>query len=334
MSAAEMPLELKRMQTKRTWISLADHVREFFAWRCAGADCPQRGRLWPAWARLHRTTGIQFDGNWYCCVFCLEPVVEMQVRHLLAGYFPERPKVYRHTMGSLLVHRGVISRDDLREALRLQRETAHRRLGDCLREMRLVTEEQLASALGQQWGCPVFPLEQRLSRSAYIDLLPVHLLEAAHAVPAHVSPDGGTLHVAFADRLDHTMLYAVGVMLGCRTFGCVATESAIALALDDLRHASGGNETCFETIRDPREITRTICSYADELRTLRATMVRVARYIWVRLHSARSCRDLLFRLLSGAPSVPTEPNVGTPKDNSAFADIGKDGVPVDARHPK
>lgn len=299
MRAAGILAGLDVAAAKRNWLAWAHGLRGVFAWRCAGSDCPLRGKLWPAWLNLR--SGIEFEGRWYCGVFCLQPVLEMRVAGLFGGLLPERVKPYRHALGALLIGRGVISRDNLQEALRLQRLAGTRKIGDWLREMRAITEEQLVSALGQQWGCPVFPLEHQPAQRACLDLVPVHLLEFAHAVPAHLSPDGGTLHMAFADHLDHSLLYAVGVMLGCQTFACVAAESAVAMVLVDLRRGSDGNQVCFESFRDPREVTRTICSYAGELQASRVTMARVAGHLWIRFRRIRSSRDLLFRLFSDTP---------------------------------
>jgi hypothetical protein len=322
-------------ENKRNRTSRSAALRQLFEWRCSRSDCPHRDKWWPAWLRSR--AGVHFDGKWYCGISCLEPILDGQVRNLFAGAAPEKPKSYRHAIGSILVRRGVLSRENLNKAISVQHQSGSRRLGECLQEMHLISAEQLVAALGQQWGCPVFPLEKLLERCSYIDILPVHLLASAHAVPAHVSQDGATLHIAFADRLDHTMLYAVEVMLGCRTLACVATDASVAAMLDNLRRVSAGNETCFDTIRDPREITRIICSYAGEVRASRVSMARVAGFLWIRFHKGSSSRDLLFRLLAVPARVSTisvsPATITPPKENPASADVGKDGVSLNARKP-
>ena len=319
MSFDGISTEAIRMHTQR----LAGRLRNVFAWPCAGPDCPQRGKVWPAW--LHRRAGIHFDGHWYCGGFCLASALQKYIHNLLAGFVPERPKTYRHPIGTLLVNRGVITSETLRTALNLQSETAPRRLGRLLQELQLLDEEQLVSALSQQWGCPVYPLEHRQAQPACIGLLPTPLMESTHAVPAHLSSDGTALHLAFADHLDHTMLYAVGVMLGCRTFPCIAGESAVVQVLGHLRRDSAGHGVCFDTIRDPREISRTISSYAAQLRASRVAMVRVAGYLWVRLYRVASGRNLLFRLFPETSSASSG-RAGDAKQNQILADSRKVGV--------
>ena len=262
--------------------------------RCAGPACPRDGKLWSSW--VHRTAGVELEHRWYCSRGCLEAVLVSRVHALLSGFQAEKPRAYRIPLGLLLVQRGVISSHQLREALRHQRETGQGRIGDWLRQTAQVSVAQLTAALGQQWGCPVFPLEAQTESAFWSDLIPLPLLESAAAVPAHASPGSGVLHIAFGERVDHTLLYAVEQMLQCRTFPCIAPASAVQIRLERFRKLTSGNNISFDTVRDPAEMTWTICNYVMQLQPLRIALTRAASYIWVRFFRAGSTRDLLFRL--------------------------------------
>lgn len=303
---------------------------KIFAERCSGPNCPRRDQFW---SKVVRTgEGIEFDGGWYCSSGCFNNVLQQRMPSLFAPHVPEKPKIYRHSVGSILVNRGIITREDLTRALQLQSESDQpRRIGQWLLEMGLVTEEQIVSALAKQWNCPAFPLEQHAAQSATIDIVPVRLLESANAVPAHASGDRGTLHIAFSDRVDHTLLYALSVMLRCQAVACVAKDSTVAQVLEILHRNSLGNATCFETIRDAKEVTRTICSYADELQARGITITRVAGYLWIRFQLSRATRDLLFRLMPAAPDLladtaPAAISTSARKENSSAADSTKSGT--------
>jgi hypothetical protein len=292
--------------------------------RCARPDCPHRGKLWPTW--LRKTSGVELDGNWYCEVGCLKPVLILRVQNLLSRFLYERPRNHRLPIGLLLVNRNVISYDQLREAMKLQRQAGRGRLGDWLRHLEIANENQITAALAQQWGCPVFPLEQLAAYLLSTQLLPLPLLESARAVPAYTSPDGQLLHLAFGDRIDHTALYAFEQMLGCRTVACASNESTIAAVLAQFRQHTEREETCFETVRDPREMSWTICSYATELRAVRIALVRTPTYIWVRFYRRNAKRDLLFHIASELKSAGAEQVSGRANVLSTSADIRKDGV--------
>ena len=263
--------------------------------RCAGPACPKQGKLWPYW--LHQHAGLEFDGRWYCSRNCFEPLILSRVHTLLAGFQSEKPRTYRLPLGLLLVNRGAISAAQLREALRRQREAGHGRIGDWLRQTADLSPQQLTAALGQQWGCPVFPLETQEPSAAWCDLIPLPLLESANSVPAHASSDARVLHLAFGERVDHTFLYAVEQMLFCRTFPCVAAVSAVQVQLERFRKLIVGASTAFDTVRESSEMAWTICNYAVELHPQRIALARASAYIWVRFFGTQSSRDLLFRIL-------------------------------------
>lgn len=298
--------------------------------RCARPDCPHRPKLWPT--RFRKTTGVMFDGRWYCELPCLQPLLEYRLRNLLSTSVLQKSRAYRLPLGLLLVDSGAISSDLLRETLRLQREGGTGRIGDWLLQTGAISEQQLSVALAQQWGCPVFPLDIQHLHPSWSALVPFPLLESARAVPAHASPDRRVLHVAFADRLDHTFLFAIERMLECRTLACVASGAAITELLAILRRSAERSEASFDTIRDPQEMARIICNYADELRATRVAIARVTAHIWVRFFRHTAIRDLLFRV-SLAKGSALSPGVapGAEKTLLPFVDPRKDGGSSAAR---
>ncbi len=298
--------------------------------RCARPDCPNRLKFWPT--RLRKTIGVTFDGHWYCELPCLQPLLEYRLRNLLSPSVLPKSRAYRLPLGLLLVDNGAISPDLLRETLRLQREGGTGRIGDWLLQTRAISEQQLSVALAQQWGCPVFPLDAQHLHPSWSALVPFPLLESARAVPAHASPDSSVLHVAFADRLDHTLLFAIERMLECRTLACVASGAAITEFLAILRGSAERSEASFDTIRDPQEMARIICNYADELRATRLAIARVSEHIWVRFFRHTAIRDLLFRV-SLAKTSTLSPGLAPRAEKALlpFVDARKDRGPATAK---
>lgn len=324
MSAPEFAILPRPLSSLAGWAGRRKKWWERLSSRCAGPACPYRDKLWPAW--LRHTSGVEFDARWYCEVGCLKPVLVQQVQQLLSRFLYERPRIHRLPIGLLLVNRSVITQDQLRAALRLQREAGRGKLGDWLRQLDMADENQITAALAQQWGCPVFPLDQLAAFLISSQLLPLPLLESAGAVPAYTSPDGQVLHLAFGERIDHTALYAIEQMLGCHTVACAANESTISTVLAQFRLHSPGEETCFETVRDPREMMLIICSYAAELRALHIALVRTSTYIWVRFHRKDAKRDLLFHIAAETKPPALEPGANKTNPLPVSADIRKEGV--------
>jgi hypothetical protein len=279
-----------------------------------------------------KSRGVMLDGKWYCTGECLlEPLIT-QVRSLLAGSGRERPRRYRVPLGLLLVNRGSLSPQQLRDALQTQSTLQGARLGTVLRQMNLVPAEEVTAALALQWGCPVFPLDPQAPLLGCQDLLPISLLQSARAVPVYISPDGRSLHLAFGERLDHTTLYAVERMLNCHAVACVAEESAVRRVLEEMHRSEAPAESSFDTMRDPREIAWTIRSYAGEYRASQITVARASHYLWVRFASGSLTRGLLFRIRSLAEPAAL-PAQFSPKVLPDSADRREDGISEAAAQP-
>jgi hypothetical protein len=262
---------------------------------CASAWCPYRGRPWTHW--LNPREKLEFGGLAFCCAECAEAALAEEAGRQLqqAEQERERQRPHRLPLGLLLVTRGVISGAQLQEALRLQRERIGRRLGTLLREMGLLSESALAAALGVQWGCPVFPLQDHRGYLECAGLLPFTLLQSTHALPVHHSASGRVLHLAFTERVDYTLLYAVEHMTGYRTVPCVAADSAVVQALEKLRQVSAPQETVFDSVRQPLEMARMAVDYARKLGAAQVRLRGAAGHAWFRFENRRARHHLLFQ---------------------------------------
>ena len=260
---------------------------------CANRDCQHRRTLLQRWK--HGSEGVFVQGRWYCCAECSEPAIASLVDDLIHIPDGEPQRAYRIPLGLLLLGRGAITEDQLKEALRIQREGNGERVGQCLLRQGAITHDDVAQALGMQWGCPVFPIQRDPSYLECAARLPLSLLEARRMLPVHYLSGSRLLYVAFSDYLDRTSLYAVERLLGERTVACVITEPGMREAFEQLREFVRPTEILSD-LRSPRAIAEKIL---EHWRTSGAQEMRFARpagYLWVRLLAAAATWDLLFRL--------------------------------------
>jgi len=260
---------------------------------CTNPKCDHRRTLLQRWK--HGTEGVFVQGQWYCCAECSEPAIEGLVEELI--HVPEgtQQRTYRVPLGLLLLGRGVITEEQLKEALRVQREGNGERVGQCLLRQGAITHQDVAQALGMQWGCPVFPIERDPSYLECAARLPISLLEARRMLPVHYLSSSRLLYVAFSDSLDRTSLYAVERLLGERTVACVVSESAMREAFEELREIQRPTEIVFE-LRTARAIAGKILEHWRKARAQEMKFARPAGHLWVRLLAAAETWDLLFRL--------------------------------------
>jgi hypothetical protein len=266
---------------------------------CANRECQHRRTLLQRWK--HGSEGVFIQGRWYCCVECSEPALTSLVEELVHIPDGSPQRAHRVPLGLLLLGRGVITEDQLKEALRIQREGNGERVGQCLLRQGAITHEDIAQGLAAQWGCAVFPIQRDPSYLECAARLPLSLLEARRMLPVHYLSSSRLLYVAFSDQLDRTSLYAVERLLGDRTVACVITESGMREAFEELRGMERPLEIVSE-LRSPRAIAETILEHWRETGAQEMKFARPAGYLWVRLLAAAETRDLLFRLHGPSPA--------------------------------
>ncbi|EJC1208650.1 type II/IV secretion system protein [Vibrio parahaemolyticus] len=105
----------------------------------------------------------------------------------------------RKRLGDLLVEEGIVSEDQIQQALSAQRITGQK-LGDALIDLGFITEKQMLEFLSQQLGLPLIDLGR-----APVDADAVQILPEVHARRLRamvVARNGDTLRVAMSDPAD------------------------------------------------------------------------------------------------------------------------------------
>jgi len=133
-------------------------------------------------------------------------------------------------LGQLLISRGWINLPQLTRALKTQ-SVVGGRLGTCLLEMDILTEEQLAKGLSDQLGLPGATVEQLRSVPEEVrGVLPAKVARRCHAVPFQLI--GNRLDVAMLDPRNLTGHDEIAFASGRRVRVHVAPELRIFEALE------------------------------------------------------------------------------------------------------
>lgn len=267
-------------------------IRRIFP-RCENDRCVREGKLWPA--IRHRSSGIHLDGHWLCGSECFEQSVAKVFAHAAA---PSRwkPKTHRLPIGLVLLSRGTIRDDQLRDALDRQRLEGGRRLGSWLQQTSAVSEDDITAALAAQWACPVFPLARERSFLRCATMLPMAVIQAARMLPVYMSRDRSSVYIAFVDGIDHSWLRSAEQMLGCTTVPCLVSESAFTRAMQEIVSLERPEEFIFDSVTEIREMSRITTSFAVQLQAKSVQLVGCREFAWARIYSEGTARDVLFRL--------------------------------------
>lgn len=132
-------------------------------------------------------------------------------------------------IGELLVSRGLISRQQLEDALLAQKQFGGR-LGTNLVEMGAIGDDQLAACLSQQLKVPwVRPAALASIPRDVINKVPKHLAEKFRTVPIKYDLE---LHVCMCDAQNFERLDEMAFALGIRVRPYVVTETTLNYALE------------------------------------------------------------------------------------------------------
>jgi hypothetical protein len=158
-----------------------------------------------------------------------------------------------------------------------------------------VTEEQVTQVLGLQWSIPVFPLGQSRRFLECARLVPLPLLKVAEMLPVHHIAASQHLYVAFVDRINYSALYAVEKVLDCHTEPCLAIQSQVLDALDELQGKHPSTEILLDDISEADEIASSILTSSLRLEATNVRMSGFDGYIWSRIIYSQNHADLVFR---------------------------------------
>lgn len=260
-------------------------------WNSAGPRCAHVQSLWDRFG--HRKRVVRFGGSLYCVDECLESALRKALVHMR----PNRKSIVSHRLplGLLLLSRQQVAPEQLTEALHAQRAAGRGKIGEWLVSLGFISEQQVTAALAKQWSCPVLRVDAPGSWGRYFPAIPLALLEHHSMAPVAFVEATATLHVAFADHVDYSVLYALEQMSGCHTEPCMALPALVENRIESIRKASEDTQITFECDSEASEFPRIVQSYCMRL-TVREIKVNICDpYIWVRLFPAgRSPMDLLF----------------------------------------
>jgi type IV pilus assembly protein PilB len=129
-------------------------------------------------------------------------------------------------LGSLLIERGYVSSDQLRDCLDRQRETqGEQLLGEVLLEQGYCSEDQLTECLAAQYGVPYAKLDSRLFDSKTMELVQREFMETHTIVPLFKVRN--MLTVAMSEPANLFVIDELKRLTGCDVQVVVSTVSDI-----------------------------------------------------------------------------------------------------------
>jgi DNA-binding response OmpR family regulator len=140
----------------------------------------------------------------------------------------------RRELGEILREADLITADQLKEALRLQK-TYNERLASILVRQRVLTEKFAVTYLGRQIGLPAVDLSKTEIDLALLEVIPLELCQRHLVLPVRI--EGSRVQLAMADPTDQRVTTEIEFKTGARITPTVALESSLKHAIGEARKA-------------------------------------------------------------------------------------------------
>lgn len=135
-------------------------------------------------------------------------------------------------LGDVLVNSGVITQEQLGQALDMQKGSG-KKLGEVLVDEGIVTEEAIARALSHQMRIDLVEPQNIEVDTSVLELVPVNVLKKNKVFPFEYAQGNlNVIRVAMADPMDMYAQDDIAIITNCQVEPVVATTRSIMLAID------------------------------------------------------------------------------------------------------
>ncbi|WP_425807580.1 GspE/PulE family protein [Desulfitobacterium sp. Sab5] len=135
----------------------------------------------------------------------------------------------RKRLGEILVAGGVITVEQLEEALRLQKSLGLR-LGETLIQQKIVTEDDILRTMQSQLRLPVIDLNRVVVQDSVLKMLPENVVRKYTVLPVEIQ--NGQLMVATSDPTDYFAMDDLRLAANMLLKPCLAKKGDILKAID------------------------------------------------------------------------------------------------------
>lgn len=247
---------------------------------CANLQCTS------GWFHLWRKRRVPIiEGGWLCSPACTRVRIQDLLRRELNRANPPNPHRHRVPIGLVLLAKGWITHEQLRQALKAQREGSDARLGRWLVVNHGLNEAHLTQALGIQWNCPVFRLgncgSDITGDGPGVAVVPRVLSEGFGFVPLRLT-SSGILYLAFEDRIDHSIVLAIERMTNLRVESGLLSEADFGRAQQRVLQAHVPRTRMIEA-GNYDLLADAFAKHIERWKPAQSRLVRIRDLFWLRM---------------------------------------------------
>lgn len=183
----------------------------------------------------------------------------------------------RMRLGDLLIKQDVLTEENLKKALELQKGT-DKKIGEVLVENGFITEEMIARALQTQLGLKIIQLTGITIPKEVRNLVSVNLLKKYQCIPFELDPyNANILHLAMADPMDMAAIDDISIVTNLQVEPYIATPRDVLAAIDRCYGASETMNAARRFTREREQLRGNIEEITDETDISDAPIVQLVR---------------------------------------------------------
>jgi Type II secretory pathway, ATPase PulE/Tfp pilus assembly pathway, ATPase PilB len=192
-------------------------------------------------------------------------------------------KITNLKLGQILINSGVLTEEQLQQALARQKNS-NKRLGEILVENRFLTEMQIIRSLEQQLSIPYLDLSSASIDPALSALVPEELARANRIVP--IKREGSILTAAVEDPLDYNGINDIGIYTRLKVNPVIAEREKIETKIRELyttqkafaaakELSAQQQEAPAETVQGDQPIIRFVNNMIEQAVLLKASDIHI-----------------------------------------------------------
>lgn len=274
---------------------------------------------------LNRRHLPRFEGHAFCSEACLHAYVKGEFVQRWQRMQQERNRrIPRPKLGAILMQTASITREQLEQAVRLQKLTREGRLGEWLLRLGFVEERQITVALAKQFGLPLIDLKNSEAKSDAMSMIPAQVAKCSNLVPVSYDDDQDSLRVAVSGPVNFNLQQALRRMIGKGISTFIGDDSAIQSRLASWYEPEAldvSKARVFGSLEEFVEILRDTVSAAINQRATNLQAELLEKYFWARLDIGSGSRHYFCRYIS----TPMQSEAAQPIADPEYA-IASSGV--------
>ena len=134
-------------------------------------------------------------------------------------------------LGDILVEAKLLTNEQLKTALDYQRKTGLK-LGEVLEKLGFVSEDEILACLANQQSMEIVNLKNIIIPNALVKKIPLQLIEKYNIIPIGIK--GDTLTIATSDPTDYDAVEQVQLLTDLKVDMVLATTTEIKIAIRDV----------------------------------------------------------------------------------------------------